>query len=73
MKIPTTDKGKADLSYFAPDCFHFSRKGHTQASIALWNNMFTAVPNKKTAWDINEQIICPTLDQPYLCTRKNCN
>ena len=68
MQIPRTNKGKADLSYFAPDCFHFSRKGHTQSSIALWNNMFTAVGSKKTSWDMNSQITCPS---GPLCTRKN--
>lgn len=29
----------ADLSYFAPDCFHLSEKGHKAAAEALWNNM----------------------------------
>jgi len=28
-----------DLSYFAPDCFHLSLKGHRAAADALWNNM----------------------------------
>lgn len=30
---------KPDLSYFAPDCFHLSAKGHRAAADALWNNM----------------------------------
>jgi len=68
MEIPQTPKGKADLSYFAPDCFHFSRKGHAQSAIALWNNMFTPVGSKKTTWDLNSQIKCPT---GPLCTRQN--
>ncbi len=30
---------KPDKSYFAPDCFHFSAKGHKEAAVGLWNNM----------------------------------
>lgn len=33
------DTSEADLSYFAPDCFHLSEKGHKAAAEALWNNM----------------------------------
>ncbi len=72
MQVPRTQKGDVDLSYFAPDCFHFSRKGHAQSAIALWNNMFTSVGKKAKKWDLNEQILCPSLAQPYLCTKKNC-
>ena len=28
FKIIYTESGEPDLSYFAPDCFHFSAKGH---------------------------------------------
>ena len=31
--------GKPDMSYFAPDCFHFSTKGHMEGTKALWQNM----------------------------------
>jgi hypothetical protein len=31
--------GLADFSYFSPDCFHFSQKGHEAAAVELWNNM----------------------------------
>ena len=31
--------GQPDKSYFAPDCFHFSTKGHKEMAVALWNNM----------------------------------
>ena len=27
------------MSYFAPDCFHFSAKGHMEGAKALWKNM----------------------------------
>lgn len=32
-------EGFPDNSYFAPDCFHFSQKSHSQAARGLWNNM----------------------------------
>jgi phospholipase B1 len=31
--------GTPDYSYFAPDCFHLSAKGHQAAAIELWNSM----------------------------------
>lgn len=31
--------GETDLSFFSPDCFHLSQKGHEAAADALWNNM----------------------------------
>ena len=31
--------GNSDLSYFAPDCFHFSEKGQNMAGKALWNSI----------------------------------
>ncbi|KAJ8309462.1 hypothetical protein KUTeg_014336 [Tegillarca granosa] len=33
------NSGDTDLSYFAPDCFHFSVKGQQAAATALWKNM----------------------------------
>ncbi|CAF1319400.1 unnamed protein product, partial [Didymodactylos carnosus] len=39
MKVPLTADGKSDFSYFSPDCFHFSQKGHEAAAVELWNNM----------------------------------
>ena len=38
--------GSMDESYFAPDCFHFSVKGHAATSKALWENMFEPVGEK---------------------------
>ncbi|KAJ8309412.1 hypothetical protein KUTeg_014286 [Tegillarca granosa] len=35
----TLNSGDTDLSYFAPDCFHFSVKGQQAAATALWKNM----------------------------------
>uniref|UniRef100_A0A8B9DEH9 Phospholipase B1, membrane-associated n=1 Tax=Anser cygnoides TaxID=8845 RepID=A0A8B9DEH9_ANSCY len=39
VNMPKTQEGLPDSSYFAPDCFHFSQKSHSQAARALWNNM----------------------------------
>ena len=64
--IPTVNP----TSYFAPNCFHLSQKGHLQASVALWNNMLEPV-GSKTEFLVNQQIKCPTVSNPYLYTRKN--
>ena len=34
-----TQNGKIDMSFFTPDCFHFTMKGHEELAKALWNNM----------------------------------
>jgi phospholipase B1 len=39
MAPPTLSNGKPDYSYFAPDCFHFSAKGHAAAATELWKSM----------------------------------
>lgn len=36
---------KMDMSYLAPDCFHFSTKGHKEGAVALWNNMVCTLYN----------------------------
>ncbi|XP_056401772.1 phospholipase B1, membrane-associated-like isoform X2 [Hyla sarda] len=36
--------GIIDFSFFTPDCFHLTVKGHEQMAKGLWNNMVTA-PN----------------------------
>ena len=33
LKLFRTPDGKIDLTYFAPDCFHFSAKGHGKLKI----------------------------------------
>jgi phospholipase B1 len=63
--------GVPDSSYFAPDCFHLSIKGHTEAAKALWQNMFEPVGNKAQSWDIGGPLYCPTETNPYLCTALN--
>lgn len=64
-------KGSADLSFFAPDCFHFSGKADAAAAEALWNNVFERVHEKRTSWRVGEKLVCPTSDDPYLKTVRN--
>ena len=46
-QLPRDRNGNPDKSYFAPDCFHFSEKGHRDAAVALWNNMVEPVGSKQ--------------------------
>jgi phospholipase B1 len=71
MKIPQTPANKTDFSFFAPDCFHFSAKGHAKSAIELWNAMFTLVNQKTTSWNLNQDIMCPSPERPFLYSRKN--
>ncbi|CAF0982921.1 unnamed protein product [Adineta steineri] len=70
-KLPLKDNHKIDFSYFAPDCFHFSGKGHSQAALSLWNNMLEPVGGKQWAWHMGESMKCPTEQYPYIFTSKN--
>jgi phospholipase B1 len=69
--IPKTDAGEIDYSYFAPDCFHFSGKGHTRAALSLWNNMLEEIGQKQWEWHEEEKLECPTVERPYFATSKN--
>ena len=69
--VPPRKGDKLDFSYFAPDCFHFSGKGHSVAALSLWNNMFESVSTKKRSWHQGEAFECPTADHPYIYTSKN--
>eukprot|EP01013_Petalomonas_cantuscygni_P029833 TRINITY_DN55719_c0_g1_i1.p1 TRINITY_DN55719_c0_g1~~TRINITY_DN55719_c0_g1_i1.p1 ORF type:complete len:430 (-),score=70.54 TRINITY_DN55719_c0_g1_i1:364-1593(-) len=70
--IPQDDNGQPDTSYFAPDCFHFSGKGHQAAAIMLWNNMLEAVGEKEDRFHgPAEQILCPAAGIGYLRTAQN--
>ncbi len=46
-KTPRNPDGSVDMSYFAPDCFHFSEVGHRSAALALWNSMIEPVGKKR--------------------------
>ena len=38
-KLYLKDDGSADYSFFSPDCFHFSTKGHEASAVELWRSM----------------------------------
>ncbi|RNA24384.1 phospholipase membrane-associated-like [Brachionus plicatilis] len=72
MRPPTKPDGSGDYSYFAPDCFHFSIKGHEAAAVELWNSMLTPVGKKSDKWaSLNQAIRCPSSDSPFIFTNKN--
>ena len=56
--LPMID-GEPDLSYWSIDCFHFSKKAHEAAALALFNNLFEPIGNKTERWIPHEQIECP--------------
>jgi phospholipase B1 len=69
---PLQPNGEADRSFWAPDCFHFSTKGHEAAAVELWNSMLTPVGSKQTKWsNMDQDIKCPTKEQPYIFTNRN--
>ena len=45
--LPRLLDGSVDMSYFAPDCFHFTQKGHRAIALALWNNMVEPLGKKR--------------------------
>jgi phospholipase B1 len=63
IEIPRLGDGKPDMTYFAPDCFHFSAKAHSAAALALWNNLMEAPVDKKRTWVIGEPYECPSPNQ----------
>ncbi|CAF1348557.1 unnamed protein product [Rotaria magnacalcarata] len=72
MKVPNKpNNGGPDFDYFAPDCFHFSTKGHEAAAIELWNNMMEKVGQKTTLWDLKDTLKCPSAGNGYIYTSKN--
>jgi len=71
MKVPSTANGDPDFSYFAPDCFHFSQKGHEAAAVELWNNMMQKVGQKTTVWNLLDTLHCPPAGNGFIYTSKN--
>ncbi|XP_067649229.1 phospholipase B1, membrane-associated-like isoform X2 [Haliotis asinina] len=51
--------GDIDMTFFSPDCFHFSGKGHGAAALSLWNNMIEAVGHKQLEWHLDQPFLCP--------------
>ncbi|KAL2098466.1 hypothetical protein ACEWY4_004946 [Coilia grayii] len=67
-ELPKLPNGKVDFTYFGPDCFHFSVKGHEELAKGLWNNMFQPEGEKDMIANLQEpvQLICPPQDHPYI-------
>jgi len=67
IHLPLLDNGDYDKSYFAPDCFHFSRKSHSAAGLALWNNLMEPKgrppTGKRRDWVVGEPFKCPAPGQ----------
>ena len=68
LPIPHYD---VDLSYFAADCFHYSRKGQASAGMNLFNNMLQPVGHKSVRWTGQQRLLCPSAQFPYFATRNN--
>eukprot|EP00090_Calanus_glacialis_P018298 TRINITY_DN28387_c0_g1_i2.p1 TRINITY_DN28387_c0_g1~~TRINITY_DN28387_c0_g1_i2.p1 ORF type:complete len:457 (+),score=87.72 TRINITY_DN28387_c0_g1_i2:267-1637(+) len=60
-----------DLSYLAPDCFHFSQKLHALVGRSLWNNLLQPVGSKATNWEKEVPFLCPSKTSPFLATSQN--
>ncbi|XP_018428954.1 PREDICTED: phospholipase B1, membrane-associated [Nanorana parkeri] len=54
--------GQVDYSFFTPDCFHLTIKGHEQMAKALWNNMLQPVGEKSLLGRFSDdiQLLCPS-------------
>ncbi|PAV55815.1 hypothetical protein WR25_07156 [Diploscapter pachys] len=62
-----------NLSFFAPDCFHYSKLGHSLMSTFLWQSLLQPV-NFKTApksLDSPAKLSCPDEKCPFIRTVKN--
>ncbi|CAB3410477.1 unnamed protein product [Caenorhabditis bovis] len=71
---PPLKDGIPDLSFFAPDCFHFSQKGHAVISTHLWKNLMQPVGRKSTQADFSMPAVplaCPDKECPYIRTKLN--
>jgi lysophospholipase L1-like esterase len=65
---------QTDQSFFAPDCFHFNRRGHAAAARALWTNMLQAVGDKDITMNFDKsELSCPDEECPYIRTWLNSN
>uniref|UniRef100_A0A914WYT9 Phospholipase B1 n=1 Tax=Plectus sambesii TaxID=2011161 RepID=A0A914WYT9_9BILA len=71
---PKTADGQIDLTFFAPDCFHFSQYGHALVAKGLWNNMVQPVGAKTMAMNYSDPttaLLCPSTSCPFIRTTKN--
>jgi len=73
-QVPRLPDGQPDLSYFTPDCFHFSAKLHSIVARGLWNNIVTPVGSKVSPVGLdnaNATLLCPDPSCPFIRTVKN--
>lgn len=68
---PIKDDGEPDFGFFAPDCFHFSARGHATAGTSLWNNMIQPIGAKQTSWVVGQPADCLDPAAPFLKTKAN--
>ncbi|XP_069494432.1 phospholipase B1, membrane-associated [Ambystoma mexicanum] len=70
IEPPKLTNGNIDYSFFTPDCFHFTIKGHEELAKGLWNNMFQPEGAKEEVetFATPVQLICPSEDHPYIHT-----
>ncbi|XP_075049587.1 phospholipase B1, membrane-associated-like isoform X2 [Mixophyes fleayi] len=63
--------GHIDYSFFTPDCFHLTIKGHEQMATGLWNNMLQPEGEKYQLKTFSEEVklLCPSEDHPYIYTK----
>ncbi|CAJ0963176.1 unnamed protein product, partial [Mesorhabditis belari] len=74
VHTPPMADGKVDLTFFAPDCFHFSKFGHAVVAKNLWNTIVQPVGQKQTQVnlsDANPTLSCPSTTCPFVPTVKN--
>ncbi|XP_014662430.1 PREDICTED: phospholipase B1, membrane-associated-like [Priapulus caudatus] len=69
--LPIKADGKPDMTFVAPDCFHFSSRGHESIALAMWNNMLEPVGKKTKAALVTSDMYCPTKEHPYIFTKQN--
>uniref|UniRef100_A0AAF5DKC0 Ig-like domain-containing protein n=1 Tax=Strongyloides stercoralis TaxID=6248 RepID=A0AAF5DKC0_STRER len=71
---PRFANGTVDISFFAPDCFHFSQKGHAIVASHLWKNMLEPVGKKTEHIELGVPSLplsCPDKTCPFIRTIKN--
>ncbi|KAK0428007.1 hypothetical protein QR680_010540 [Steinernema hermaphroditum] len=76
VQPPLLPDGKVDLSFFAPDCFHFSQFGHAAVAKELWNTIVQPVGVKQRQVNLTNYDVplrCPDASNacPFFPTTKN--
>ncbi|CAD6191747.1 unnamed protein product [Caenorhabditis auriculariae] len=71
---PYAANGDVDMTFFAPDCFHFSAYGHANIGMHLWNTIIQPVGAKQTSVNLSDPTVglhCPSKSCPFFPTTKN--